>query len=165
MTLSGIVLGAPDARALASFYRRPLGWTVEEDEPNWVTLRAPTGGPGVSFQTEAAYVTPTWPTVPGDRQMMVHLDVEVDEVDEVDDLAAAGAHAVAAGARLAAYQPQDDVRVYLDPAGHPFCLWVQSGWSAGHARAEQALPGVAGSGRCKQHPGRDSAGGGDRRRL
>jgi hypothetical protein len=25
---------------------------------------------------------------------------------------------------LAAYQPQDDVLVYLDPAGHPFCLWV-----------------------------------------
>ncbi len=21
-------------------------------------------------------------------------------------------------------QPQDDVRVYLDPAGHPFCLFV-----------------------------------------
>jgi hypothetical protein len=23
---------------------------------------------------------------------------------------------------LATFQPQDDVRVYLDPAGHPFCL-------------------------------------------
>jgi Glyoxalase-like domain len=47
---------------------------------------------------------------------MLHLDIEVDEVD------AAGAHAVAAGAVLAAYQPQDDVRGYLDPAGQPFCL-------------------------------------------
>jgi Glyoxalase-like domain len=51
--------------------------------------------------------------------MMIHLDIEV------DDLEAAGAHAVAAGATLAAYQPQHDVRVYLDPAGHPFCLWVR----------------------------------------
>jgi len=50
--------------------------------------------------------------------MMLHLDIEV------DDLAAAGEHAVAAGAVLADHQPQHDVRVYRDPAGHPFCLWV-----------------------------------------
>jgi hypothetical protein len=34
------------------------------------------------------------------------------------------ATAVEAGARVARFQPQDDVRVLLDPAGHPFCLWV-----------------------------------------
>ena len=28
------------------------------------------------------------------------------------------------GATLAEFQPQDDVRVCLDPAGHPFCLFV-----------------------------------------
>jgi hypothetical protein len=44
---------------------------------------------------------------------------------EVDDLEAAGAQAIAAGATLAEYQPQPDVRVYLDPAGHPFDLWVR----------------------------------------
>ena len=27
------------------------------------------------------------------------------------------------GASLAPVQPQTDVRVLLDPAGHPFCLW------------------------------------------
>lgn len=118
LTLSGIVLDAPDARELAAFYRRLLGWTVEQDEPDWVKLSAPGGGPGLSFQTEAAYVRPTWPAGPGDQQMMVHLDIEVDDLD------AAGAHAVAAGAVLADYQPQADVRVHLDPAGHPFCLWV-----------------------------------------
>ena len=37
---------------------------------------------------------------------------------------AATEHAIAAGAVLAAYQPQELVRVLLDPAGHPFCLWV-----------------------------------------
>ncbi len=46
----------------------------------------------------------------------MHLDIEV------DDLAAATAHATALGASLADEQPQDDVRVLLDPAGHPFCL-------------------------------------------
>ena len=119
MTLSGIVLDSPDARGLASFYSRLLGWAVGRDEPDWVTLPAPSGGPGLSFQTETAYVKPTWPAGPGDQQMMVHLDVEVDNLD------AAGAHAIAAGAVLAEYQPQEHVRVYLDPAGHPFCLWVR----------------------------------------
>jgi catechol 2,3-dioxygenase-like lactoylglutathione lyase family enzyme len=118
MTLSGVVLDAPDARELAAFYRRLLGWEVEQDEPGWVKLRAPGGGPGLSFQTEKAYARPTWPAGPGDQQMMVHLDIAV------DDLEAAGAHAVAAGATLAEYQPQDDVRVHLDPAGHPFCLFL-----------------------------------------
>jgi catechol 2,3-dioxygenase-like lactoylglutathione lyase family enzyme len=118
MALTATVLDSPDAGALADFYRRLLGWTVRTDEPDWVTLRAPDGGAGLSFQTETAYVRPTWPAGPGDQQMMTHLDVEVDDLDT------AGAHAVAAGAVLADYQPQDDVRVYLDPAGHPFCLWV-----------------------------------------
>jgi catechol 2,3-dioxygenase-like lactoylglutathione lyase family enzyme len=118
LTLTATVLDAPDARDLAAFYHRLLGWTVGRDEPDWVTLRPPGGGAGLSFQTETAYVRPTWPAGPGDPQMMMHLDIEVDDLDT------AGAHAVAAGAVLAVYQPQDDVRVYLDPAGHPFCLWV-----------------------------------------
>ena len=116
MRLSGVVLDSPDARALADFYRRLLGWTVTQGEPGWVKLSPPGGGPGLSFQTETAYVRPTWPAGPGDQQMMMHLDIDVDDLD------AAGAHAVATGAVLAEYQPQDDVRVYLDPAGHPFCL-------------------------------------------
>jgi len=42
----------------------------------------------------------------------------------VDDLDVAGEQAAAAGATLAEFQPQPDVRVYLDPAGHPFCLFL-----------------------------------------
>lgn len=117
MTLTGTVLDSPDVRVLADFYRRLLGWTVRQDQPDWVALSAPDGGAGLSFQTDAAYVKPTWPAGPGDQQMMMHLDIEVDDLD------AAGTHAVAVGAVLAQDQPQDDVRVYLDPAGHPFCLW------------------------------------------
>jgi hypothetical protein len=51
--------------------------------------------------------------------MLLHLDIEV------DDLAAETARVLAEGAGLAAYQPQEDVRVLLDSAGHPFCLWVR----------------------------------------
>jgi hypothetical protein len=119
LTLSGLVLDAPDARALADFYRRLLDWTVGSDEPDWVTLRPPNGGTGLSFQTEEVYVSPTWPSRPNEQQMMAHLDIEVDDLDT------AGAHAVALGAVLAEFQPQRLVRVYLDPAGHPFCLWVR----------------------------------------
>ena len=116
--LTAAVLGAPDPRELARFYSRLLGWPVGRDEPDWATVRPPNGGAGLSFQLEADHVRPSWPAEPGDQQMQVHLDIEV------DDLEAAGAQAAAAGAVLAEYQPQDDVRVYLDPAGHPFCLWV-----------------------------------------
>jgi catechol 2,3-dioxygenase-like lactoylglutathione lyase family enzyme len=118
MALSGIVLDSPSARELSGFYRRLLGWPAEQDEPGWVKLAAPGGGPGLSFQDEPAYVRPTWPAGPGDQQMMVHLDIEV------DDLAAAQAYAESAGATVAGFQPQGDVRVMLDPAGHPFCFFL-----------------------------------------
>src|SRR5215469_14091660 len=103
LRMAGFVLDAPDAGELAAFYERLLGWPVGQDEPDWVTLVSPAGGAGLSFQTESAYVRPTWPAGPGDQQMMSHLDIEV------DDLAAAGTHAVAAGAVLADYQPQEHV--------------------------------------------------------
>lgn len=121
MTITGIVLDSPDARELASFYSTLLGWQTAADEADWVTLRAPDGPTKLSFQTEPAYVRPVWPAGPGDPQMMVHLDIKVDDLEE------AGAHAIASGATLAHFQPQQDVRVYLDPAGHPFCLWVHTG--------------------------------------
>ncbi|QQQ79840.1 VOC family protein [Saccharothrix sp. 6-C] len=121
MTLTATVLDAPDAQSLARFYRDLLGWPLRDDEPGWATLRPTDGGAGLSFQTEPDYRRPTWPASGDDQRMMAHLDIKV------DDLEAAGARAVAAGATLADFQPQDGVRVYLDPAGHPFCLFLE-GW-------------------------------------
>ncbi len=117
-TLTGAVLDAPDPRALGAFYSQLLGWSIVVEEDDWVKLQAPDGGPGLAFQLEDRFVRPTWPAAPGDQQMMMHLDIEVDDLD------AAGARAVSLGARLADFQPQENVRVHLDPAGHPFCLWV-----------------------------------------
>jgi catechol 2,3-dioxygenase-like lactoylglutathione lyase family enzyme len=116
----GVALDAPDARELARFYQRLLGWTLLGDGRDWVTL-APSedAGYNLAFQTERNYVRPVWPSEPGKPLMMMHLDLEVDDLDE------AVAHAVEAGAELVAFQPQDDVRVMLDPAGHPFCLYVE----------------------------------------
>jgi catechol 2,3-dioxygenase-like lactoylglutathione lyase family enzyme len=120
MSITSIVLDAPDANELAAFYRRLLGWEVRSEEPGWVTLRAPGGGAGLAFQEEARYIRPTWPAGPGDQQMQTHLDIEV------HDMETACAYAAQAGASLAQFQPQENVRVFLDPAGHPFCLWIAS---------------------------------------
>jgi catechol-2,3-dioxygenase len=118
MTLTSIVLDAPAARELADFYHRLLGWTATKEESDWVVLGAPGGGAGLSFQTEKNYVRPVWPAGPGEPQMSAHLDIRV------DDLEAACTHATQVGAALADFQPQENVRVFLDPAGHPFCLYV-----------------------------------------
>ena len=119
-TLTAAVLDTPDPPGLARFYQQLLGWPIASDEPEWVTLRPEGGGAGLSFQLEEDHVPPVWPAGPGDPRMQLHLDVEV------DDLAAALEVAMAAGAHLAEFQPQHDVRVLLDPAGHPFCLWVSA---------------------------------------
>jgi catechol-2,3-dioxygenase len=116
MTLWSVVLDSSDAQELASFYERLLGWQREQDEPGWVKLRCP-DGPGLSFSSEPAYQRPSWPTQPPDQQMMIHLDIKVDDLERAIE------HALAAGAVLAEFQPQEDVRVFFDPAGHPFCLF------------------------------------------
>jgi catechol 2,3-dioxygenase-like lactoylglutathione lyase family enzyme len=117
LTLTTVNISAPDPGGLARFYRDLLGWSIAAEEPNWVLLRDPAGGVGIAVQSEAFYTRPVWPAGPADQQMMMHLEIRV------DDLEAAGQHARACGATLATFQPQEDVRVYLDPAGHPFCLW------------------------------------------
>jgi catechol 2,3-dioxygenase-like lactoylglutathione lyase family enzyme len=117
MRISAAVLGTPDPRALGAFYARLLGWTVVTNDPTWVRVRPPSGGTGLSFQYESEYVPPVWPTEQGQQQMMSHLDIAV------ENLEAGVAWAVNAGATLAEFQPQEHVRVMLDPAGHPFCLF------------------------------------------
>lgn len=118
--LTAAVLGSPDPRALARFYQRLLGWRLRDDEDGWATLRPADGGTGLSFQLERHHVPPVWPPEPGTQQMQTHLDLEV------DDLEAACALAEEAGARhLGGHDaPEEVVRVYADPDGHPFCLFV-----------------------------------------
>lgn len=115
----GVVLDAPDASELAHFYRDLLGWQLFKDTPEWATLApSETAGYNFAFQQEPNYVRPVWPSEPGKPLMMLHLDLEVDDLD------VATAHALSVGAELAPHQPQEAVRVFLDPAGHPFCLYL-----------------------------------------
>ena len=115
----GVVLDAPNGPELAHFYARLLGWQVfGEDETGAAVAPSEDAGYNLAFQTEEHYVRPVWPTEAGHPLMMMHLDIEV------DDLEPALAFAVECGAELAAYQPQETVRVLLDPDGHPFCLYL-----------------------------------------
>ena len=120
LEVTTVTLDAPDTSALAHFYERLLSWTIAVNEPGWAVVRNPAGGLSLGIQQEAKHVRPTWPAQTGEQQMQVHLEVRVDDLD------GALAHAVDCGATLADYQPQDDVRVCVDPAGHPFCLWIES---------------------------------------
>jgi hypothetical protein len=117
LTISTVNIGAPEPRLLADFYCALLGGEVARDEGDDVWVRLPNGQIPLAFQREQ-FTPPAWPAGPGDQHMMIHLEVMV------DDLPSAVEHALACGARLAEFQPQDDVRVCLDPAGHPFCLWL-----------------------------------------
>ena len=118
LTLTTVNLDTPDPAALARFYARLLGWDIEVEEADDVILRSADDGVGLSFQRERAYVRPTWPAEAGRQQMMMHLEIGVEDLDD------ALAHALACGATLAGFQPQENVRVCLDPDGHPFCLWL-----------------------------------------
>jgi catechol 2,3-dioxygenase-like lactoylglutathione lyase family enzyme len=118
LRLATICIDCSDADEMAEFYGRLLGLEVALREPGWVLMRDPAGGTGLSFQAEAWYRPPTWPEQPDAQDKMLHLDIQVDDLD------AGVAHALAAGARLAEHQPQPHVRVLLDPAGHPFCLFL-----------------------------------------
>ena len=121
LTLTTVNIGAPDPAALAEFYQRLLpDWRLHSDpDQGDHFLRPPADGVALSFQLETPWERPVWPTVGGKQQMMMHLEIKVEDLDAALD------HAVKSGATLADFQPQDDVRVCLDPAGHPFCLWIE----------------------------------------
>jgi catechol 2,3-dioxygenase-like lactoylglutathione lyase family enzyme len=111
----GAAVEAPDPGALARFYSELLGWPIGHEEPGTAIVAAP-GGVFIVFQQADGYRAPTWPPADGDQRPMMHFDFQVGDLDS------AVADARALGATLAEHQPQDNVRVLTDPAGHPFCL-------------------------------------------
>lgn len=113
----GTVLGAPDPEGLGRFYQAVLGGDLDATDPDFVVLHRPDTTTYLACQREDGHIRPVWPDVPGAQQMQAHLDVGVRDVAE------AVAAVLALGGAEAAFQPQDNVRVMLDPAGHPFCLY------------------------------------------
>jgi catechol 2,3-dioxygenase-like lactoylglutathione lyase family enzyme len=133
--LSGPVIGCRDAWELAEFYAALLGWTVVDrsgDIPGgWALVKSPSGEHKLEFQREEPFVPPVWPTVAGEQQMGMHLDIAVDGLPPMSDMEQRRAkfseqveRAKSLGASVAEHQPQPErVLVMVDPAGHPFCLF------------------------------------------
>ena len=117
----GTAIEAPDPGALARFYSELLGWPIGHEEPGTAILAAPQGSIFLVFQQATGYQAPAWPPVEGEQRPMMHFDFQVGDLDS------AVAEAVVLGATLASAQPQENVRVLLDPAGHPFCLCRDDG--------------------------------------
>ncbi|WP_222106204.1 VOC family protein [Catellatospora sichuanensis] len=112
----GTAIEAPDPAALARFYAELLGWPVVHEEPGTAIVAPPQSSVYLVFQQAIDYRAPVWPPVDGAQRPMMHFDFQVGDLDT------AVADALALGATLAATSPQENVRVLLDPAGHPFCL-------------------------------------------
>lgn len=119
----GVAIDCLDAGPVAHFYERLLGFEVRDLGPMWAQLFDPAGGVHLNVQGEPKYEPPTWPEAPGEQQKMLHFEVEV------DDLEAAVTTAIEAGGTEAPWQPPDRdskrIRVVLDPAGHPLCLFLR----------------------------------------
>lgn len=107
-----IVLDCPDPGTLASFYGALLDWKTEASS-DWAEVRADYGQ-SICFQQVDPYSPPQWPGQQVPQQM--HLDVVVNDLD------AAEAAVLELGATKHEHQPGTTFRVFLDPAGHPFCL-------------------------------------------
>lgn len=127
--LTSDTIGCPNPHNLAAFYAELLGAPVTADDPpregeppdaGWAQVKT-TNDAGIvtlNFEYERYYRAPVWPSEPDRQHITQHLDIYVEDLEDAVDWA------LECGATLAGFQPQQDVRVCLDPAGHPFCLYL-----------------------------------------
>ena len=108
-----VALDCPDPWALARFYQGILGGGITQDteDGDWFQLHL--DGVDIAFQLDPDHAPPQWP----DQPQQAHIDIDVTDLD------AAETEVLAIGAVKTEVQPRPDRwRVFLDPAGHPFCL-------------------------------------------
>lgn len=128
LRVTSVTIGTSQPVQLAQFYATLLGWPVtrsygprpgEPEGDGWAQVAPPphVTGPRLNFEFERQFQRPVWPSRDGEQTASQHLDIHVDDLD------AAVAWAESCGARLAGFQPQERVRVMVDPDGHPFCLY------------------------------------------
>jgi len=132
--LRQVVLDSADARHAAEFWRQLLGLVYRpgheppnpgEDDPHgrdWLNLRLPDGSPLLAFQQVDALPKATWPDNAFPQQL--HLDTSVHDTAELN---AAHGRVLALGGTLIldrANDQEEPLRVYADPDGHPFCIFV-----------------------------------------
>jgi catechol 2,3-dioxygenase-like lactoylglutathione lyase family enzyme len=136
-SLQQVVVDTTDARGLAEFYRELLGFEYRagdetpppgEDDPrgrDWLVLASPSGAPRIAFQQVAELPGSTWPEAGTPQQL--HLDLTVPDEEA---LRVQHGRALGLGARLLldrSDDPAEQLFVYADPDGHPFCIFVAQG--------------------------------------
>ncbi|WP_030813926.1 VOC family protein [Streptomyces sp. NRRL S-337] len=121
ITLGVTVLDCPDHTALAEFYAQMLGWRVTRgDEDDWIEVAGPNGRTLAFQRVESGYRPPQWPGQDVPQQLHLDFDVARADIDEAER------KVVELGAKLVQHdEGVRDFRVYLDPAGHPFCLCLK----------------------------------------
>jgi catechol 2,3-dioxygenase-like lactoylglutathione lyase family enzyme len=134
--LAQVVFDTTDARANAEFWRKLLGLVYrpgheppgpEDDDPagrEWLNLRTPDGTACLAFQQVDKLPRTTWPHYGVPQQL--HLDLIVRSIQELES---AHARVVALGGELRldrSNDPEEPLRVYADPDGHTFCVFVAS---------------------------------------
>jgi catechol 2,3-dioxygenase-like lactoylglutathione lyase family enzyme len=132
--LAQVVLDTTDARRVAEFYREFLGYRYRPgDEPSpegtddergrdWLVLPTPDGARALAFQQIRRLTETTWPDDGIPQQM--HLDITVPDKGELDRQ---HDRVLRLGATLRHDRSADEdepLRVYADPAGHLFCVFV-----------------------------------------
>ena len=125
-TLRSVVLDCPDPLALARFYADLLGLEVHpESDAERAVVEVP-GGTRLAFQHAPNHVPPQWPD---GQPQQAHLDLLAPDLDAHQD------HALEVGAiPFDVDETREETvergwRVFLDPAGHPFCLCAPpEGW-------------------------------------
>jgi uncharacterized glyoxalase superfamily protein PhnB len=134
--LAQVVLDTTDPRRLAEFYREFFGYhyrpgdemppdgTDDERGRDWLVLCTADGYRVMAFQHVGRLKKTTWPGDDVPQQM--HLDVVVPDKDELDRQ---HDRALRLGATVRLDRSADEeepLRVYADPAGHLFCVFVGS---------------------------------------
>ncbi|UZJ31109.1 VOC family protein [Streptomyces endophytica] len=121
ITLGVTVLDCPDHAALAEFYAQMLGWRVTDGEDDdWIEVAGPNGRTLAFQRVESGYRPPQWPGQDVPQQLHLDFDVARADIDEAER------KVVGLGAKLVQHdEGVRDFRVYLDPAGHPFCLCLK----------------------------------------
>jgi len=132
--LRAVALDSTDARGLAEFYRELLGFSYRpgdepppagEPDPNaqdWLVLVDPNGTARIAMQQVAELPRSTWPGT--DVPQQLHLDLTVGDSAQ---LRRQHDRALALGATVLedrSDDPEEELYVFADPAGHPFCIFV-----------------------------------------
>ncbi|MGB7237768.1 MAG: VOC family protein [Rhodococcus sp. (in: high G+C Gram-positive bacteria)] len=112
--LFAVTVDCMDPVQLATFYQGFIGGQIRSSNPDFVVLTGP-HDVRIDFQRVENPEPGPWPSPDAPRR--VHLDFGVDDLAEAERLL------LGLGARRACHQPGGDrFRVFLDPAGHPFCV-------------------------------------------